>query len=106
MYIVSYVIASTLLIISYGNFSKQKFCSIRITILFIPVAAPECYGNNIYLRSRSTVRLPYGPSSATGYVQACVNNRYVDVCATTNGVQYFADRACNSVDSSYSKLIV
>ena len=57
------------------------------------------------LHSASTIRLPYGPSSATGYVRACVDGRSVDVCATTDEVQYFADRACDSVDSSYSELI-
>ena len=69
----------------------------------IPVVE-QCYEGDISLsNNRSSVQLPYGPSHVTGRVTACVGNRYVDVCATTNETQYFADRACNSVGSSYSK---
>ena len=82
-------------------------CIIYTVYLSLPVVgSPEqCYEGDVSLDSRSSVQLPYGPSHVTGRVTACVDNRYVDVCATSNETQYFADRACNSVGSSYSKFM-
>ena len=72
----------------------------------VVLASPECLGNSIELGSRAEVYLPYGPSSITGHVVACIDSEYVDVCATTDEIQYFADQACNSLGSSYSKLLI